>query len=105
MTKGRQNANLPSFCACNILLLLIYVGFSYVYLFLGMVANPRYDGFLGFLGCEIILVEAKNDADVQTVAEFSRHVLTWVLTTQTIRKVQQAGSFMRKYKRVETLFA
>ena len=34
----------------NILLLLFYVGFSYVYLFLGMVANPRYDGFLGILG-------------------------------------------------------
>lgn len=34
----------------NLLLLLVYVVFSYVYLFLGMIANPRYDGFLGILG-------------------------------------------------------
>ena len=34
----------------NILLLLVYVGCSYVYLFLGMIARPHYDGFLGILG-------------------------------------------------------
>ena len=33
----------------NVLLLLLYVGFSYVYLFLGMIARPRYDGFLGWV--------------------------------------------------------
>ena len=42
----------------NILLLLIYVGFSYVYLFLGMIANPRYDGFLGILGWIVSIVMA-----------------------------------------------
>ena len=35
----------------NILLLLFYVGFSHVYLFLGMIARPRYDeGVLCILG-------------------------------------------------------
>jgi cytochrome bd-type quinol oxidase subunit 2 len=43
----------------NILLLLFYLGFSYVYLFLGMVANPRYDeGFLGILGWIIAIIMA-----------------------------------------------
>lgn len=42
----------------NILLLLFYVGFSYVYLFLGMVANPRYDGFLGILGWVVSIIMA-----------------------------------------------
>lgn len=42
----------------NILLLLLYVGFSYVYLFLGMVANPRYDGFLGILGWVVSIIMA-----------------------------------------------
>ena len=42
----------------NLLLLLFYVGFSYVYLFLGMIANPRYDGFLGILGWIIAIVMA-----------------------------------------------
>ena len=42
----------------NSLLLLIYVGFSYVYLFLGMVANPRHDGFLGLLGWIVSVIMA-----------------------------------------------
>ena len=43
----------------NILLLLVYVGFSYVYLFLGMVANPRYDeGFLCVLGWIVSVIMA-----------------------------------------------
>ena len=42
----------------NILLLLFYVGFSYVYLFLGIIANPRYDGFLGILGWIVAVVMA-----------------------------------------------
>ena len=42
----------------NIFLLLFYVGFSYVYLFLGMIANPRYDGFLGILGWTVSVVMA-----------------------------------------------
>ena len=42
----------------NILLLLVYVGFSYVYLFLGMIANPHYDGFLGILGWIVSVIMA-----------------------------------------------
>ena len=42
----------------NILLLLFYVGFSYVYLFLGMIASPRYDGFLGILGWMVSILMA-----------------------------------------------
>lgn len=42
----------------NILLLLFYVGFSYVYLFLGIIANPRYDGFLGILGWIVSVIMA-----------------------------------------------
>ena len=42
----------------NILLLLFYVGFSYVYLFLGMIANPRYSGFLGILGWIVSVIMA-----------------------------------------------
>ena len=42
----------------NILLLLVYVGFSYVYLFLGIVANPRYDGFWGALGWIVAIIMA-----------------------------------------------
>ena len=34
----------------NILLLLVYLYFSPLYLFLGMISNPRYDGVLGILG-------------------------------------------------------
>ena len=42
----------------NILLLLFYVGLSYVYLFLGIIANPRYDGFLGILGWVVSAIMA-----------------------------------------------
>lgn len=42
----------------NILLLLFYVCFSFVYLFLGMIANPRYDGFLGLLGWIVAILMA-----------------------------------------------
>lgn len=42
----------------NILLLLFYVGFSYFYLFLGMIASPRYDGFLGLIGWIISIIMA-----------------------------------------------
>ena len=42
----------------NILLLLFYVGFSFFYLFLGAIANPRYDGFLGILGWIVSIIRA-----------------------------------------------
>ena len=42
----------------NILLLLVYVGFSYVYLLLGMIARPHYDGFLGILGWIVSVIMA-----------------------------------------------
>lgn len=42
----------------NILLLLLYVGISFLYLFLGMIANPRYDGFLGILGWIVSILMA-----------------------------------------------
>lgn len=42
----------------NVLLLLFYAGFSYFYLFLGMIANPRYDGFLGILGWIVAIIMA-----------------------------------------------
>ena len=42
----------------NILLLLFYVGFSFFYLFLGAIANPRYDGFLGILGWIVSIIMA-----------------------------------------------
>ena len=42
----------------NILLCLFYVGFSFFYLFLGAIASPRYDGFLGFLGWIVSIIMA-----------------------------------------------
>ena len=36
--------------ATNILLLLLYICLCPVYLFLGMLSDPAYDGFLGLLG-------------------------------------------------------
>ena len=42
----------------NIALLLFYVGVSYVYLFLGMIASPRYQGFLGILGWIVAILMA-----------------------------------------------
>ena len=38
----------------NILLCLFYIGFSFFYLFLGILANPRYNGFLGWIVSIII---------------------------------------------------
>ena len=40
----------------NILLSLIYICLSPLYLFLGVIANPRYDGFLGVLGWIVAIV-------------------------------------------------
>ena len=42
----------------NILLALVYVCASPLYLFLGMIANPRYDGFLGLLGWIVSVIMA-----------------------------------------------
>lgn len=42
----------------NILLLLFYVGFSYVYLFIGAIARPNYDGFLGLVGWIVSIIMA-----------------------------------------------
>ena len=42
----------------NIFLLLFYVCFSFFYLFLGTIANPRYDGFLGILGWIVAIIMA-----------------------------------------------
>lgn len=42
----------------NILLTLLYVCLSPLYLFLGMIGNPRYDGFLGILGWIVAIVMA-----------------------------------------------
>ena len=42
----------------NILLSLVYVCSSPLYLFLGMIAKPRYDGFLGILGWIVSIIMA-----------------------------------------------
>lgn len=42
----------------NILLLLFYVGFSFFYLFLGMITGPHYDGLLGVLGWIVAVIMA-----------------------------------------------
>ena len=42
----------------NILLSLVYVCSSPLCLFLGMIANPRYDGFLGILGWIVSIIMA-----------------------------------------------
>ena len=42
----------------NILLLLVYACFSPVYLFLGMISAPSYDGFLGALGWAVSIIIA-----------------------------------------------
>ena len=34
----------------NVLLLLVYLCLAPLYLFLGVISNPAYDGFLGFIG-------------------------------------------------------
>jgi hypothetical protein len=41
----------------NVLLCLFYVGFSFFYLFLGIIANLRYNGFLGWI-VSIIMASA-----------------------------------------------
>lgn len=40
----------------NILLILVYVCLSPLYLFLGMISNPAYDGFLGLLGWIVAII-------------------------------------------------
>ena len=40
----------------NILLLLLYICLAPLYLFLAMIANPRYDGFLGVLGWIVAII-------------------------------------------------
>ena len=42
----------------NMLLIPVYVCLSPLYLFLGMIANPRYDGFLGLLGWTVAILMA-----------------------------------------------
>ena len=42
----------------NILLIPVYLCLSPLYLFLGMIANPRYDGFLGILGWIVSIIMA-----------------------------------------------
>ena len=42
----------------NILLIPVYVCISPLYLFIGMIANPRYDGFLGILGWIVAIIMA-----------------------------------------------
>ena len=42
----------------NILLIPVYVCLAPMYLFLGMIANPRYDGFLGILGWIVSIIMA-----------------------------------------------
>jgi uncharacterized membrane-anchored protein YitT (DUF2179 family) len=42
----------------NILLIPVYLCLSPLYLFLGMIANPRYEGFLGVLGWIVSVVMA-----------------------------------------------
>ena len=44
----------------NLILLLFYVGFSFVYLFLGIIARPNYDGFLGILGWIVSVIMAST---------------------------------------------
>ena len=40
----------------NILLLLVYICLAPLYLFLAMIANPSYDGFLGVLGWIVAII-------------------------------------------------
>lgn len=42
----------------NILLIPVYLCLSPLYLFLGMIANPRYEGFLGVLGWIVSIIMA-----------------------------------------------
>ena len=40
----------------NLLLLVVYVCLAPLYLFLGMIATPRYDGILGILGWTVAII-------------------------------------------------
>ena len=40
----------------NILLIPVYVCLAPLYMFLGMIATPRYDGFLGILGWIVAII-------------------------------------------------
>ena len=40
----------------NVLLLLVYICLAPLYLFLAMIANPSYDGFLGVLGWIVAII-------------------------------------------------
>lgn len=42
----------------NVLLILVYICFLPFCLFLGVIANPRYDGFLGILGWIVSIIMA-----------------------------------------------
>ena len=42
----------------NILLSIVYVCLSPLYLFLGMISNPKYDGFLGLIGYIVAVIMA-----------------------------------------------
>ena len=42
----------------NILLIPVFVCLSPLYLFLGMISNPDYDGFLGLLGWIVSIINA-----------------------------------------------
>ena len=42
----------------NVLLMLVYICLSPLYLFLGVIANPNYDGFLGILGWIVAIIMA-----------------------------------------------
>ena len=42
----------------NILLTVVYLGFSPLYLFFGMISTPKHDGFLGILGWIVSIVIA-----------------------------------------------
>lgn len=46
----------------NIFLLIGYLYFSPLYLFLGMISNPSYDGFLGILGWIVSFIIASASA-------------------------------------------
>ena len=42
----------------NIILILVYTALAPFYMFLGMIATPRYEGFLGLLGWIVAIVMA-----------------------------------------------
>lgn len=42
----------------NVLLSIVYVCLSPLYLFLGMISNPKYDGFLGLIGYIVAVIMA-----------------------------------------------